>query len=542
MSKRNNFFPLLKECILSSLGYLIAAILLISLPIIYFFWPLLFPPEQPPASNPITKLSANHSREKQENGKKHAEDITNDNPDQKISVGLEQTDAKKVDHSDSERTTVNDYVKSITDDNPDQKKHSVLEQPKVRLEHLGHYIPINAENSPKEPYAMEYIYIELDIRNVGTAAIPKDVLLATLPQIEGEDFATYGSPSYNWRDNSFWNRKTPLPVKGLAKIAIAGYFKKSGNKHVVAKFLDQKLEAKIQVLPHQGCYDADGGKNYDVKSWTLGATPCAKQEGWCNNFVRHEDSCAGEKLHEFLCSRGKFGVFESVSCAYGCQDGRCLKQGENGTEKILPEIQLEYLGTHIDFIADNSPKEPYAMEDLKIVLRVKNVSKDLLNDNLPLFETEDFVITDYYGSNSEIKHHQVIKIDGALHAPRFHPVINDGELYASISGYFKTHGDKYLAAEYMGHKLETKVHVLPDPGCYDADGGKNDNVKSWAIGPTRCLHQDKCLATDRKQDQCSGNLLFEASCSSDGFIGYSRKECSNGCHDGRCLKTGEVAP
>ena len=61
MSKRKEFFLFLKEVVLSSLGYVAAVIFLFSLPIIYFFWPLIFPPKQPVTSVPTCTASTQKS-------------------------------------------------------------------------------------------------------------------------------------------------------------------------------------------------------------------------------------------------------------------------------------------------------------------------------------------------------------------------------------------------------------------------------------------------------------------------------------------------
>lgn len=63
MNKQNRPFLFIKEIILHSLGYVAAVILLISLPIIYFFSPLLFPTEPQQPSHSITVRPLNKSND-----------------------------------------------------------------------------------------------------------------------------------------------------------------------------------------------------------------------------------------------------------------------------------------------------------------------------------------------------------------------------------------------------------------------------------------------------------------------------------------------
>jgi hypothetical protein len=74
MGKKNELFLLAKEVVLFSMSYVAAAIFLISLPIIFFLWPLIFPPkpllppEQPPeqTTNPPVKPPFQHSDSQKE--------------------------------------------------------------------------------------------------------------------------------------------------------------------------------------------------------------------------------------------------------------------------------------------------------------------------------------------------------------------------------------------------------------------------------------------------------------------------------------------
>jgi len=265
----------------------------------------------------------------------------------------------------------------------------------LKIISLNYNITFDAEGSPKNPYAMEYIKLVLIVKNTGSSLISKDDLINNKPKIEADDFEVIQDLGYVI-NGGYWSPYNDygLSVNQQAQIWITGYFKSSGLKTISSKTDIDKLQTSLTVLDDPGCYDSDDGSEH-IKGWTIGTTACVNQEE-CITSTRASDSCKdSETLNEYVCQNDSRGALRKyitfVECPNGCQDGACI-QKENVSECTDTDGGKDYFEKGTITVAHHM--DPPTRTDYCL--------KDSLNDNALNYVSsppENYLIEMYCNNN-----------------------------------------------------------------------------------------------------------------------------------------------
>jgi hypothetical protein len=199
---------------------------------------------------------------------------------------------------------------------------------------------LNAEDSPTNPYAMEYVKVSAFVRNAGIHLIPKEDVLDDIPQFDLDDFVVIENTA-SVPDEGFLNiyaGRVQSPGQ-TAEVQVYGYFESAGRMSIKASMNSGSVESVVDILEDVGCFDSDGGVDEYVKGWIIGTSACVHQNS-CMSSSRLEDSCDGNSVKEYICAldpdhqvmRTYYGG--AIVCENGCFDGACQSK-EDADARIL---------------------------------------------------------------------------------------------------------------------------------------------------------------------------------------------------------------
>lgn len=201
---------------------------------------------------------------------------------------------------------------------------------------------------------------------------------------------------------------------------------------------------------------------------------------------------------------------------------------------VVP-LRVVSLGTEIVFDAEGSPRQPYAMELTRIVVKVQNAGDMVLAPQV----MESHLVTPEIQDFDEENPALYVSNGGYWNPTSGHGLAPGGIAQVWVQGNFTSPGSKDLSAKTEKGTFQAKAAVLPDRGCYDSDGGKDHVSRGWAIGTTACGPGLTCVTKIRHGDSCLGVTLTEYFCQGEGedaHVYSETKLCPKGCGSGACLK------
>ncbi len=288
------------------------------------------------------------------------------------------------------------------------------------------------------------------------------------------------------------------------------------------------LEAAGATFLYEGacrvdtCTDSDNGKDYFIKgSTTICSSGGGGTEVNAGSCALHIDNCSSTtNLMEYYCNGNLLGTVNYV-CPNGCKDGACIAP-------LIPNL----LSIKYEIIRFNDAKGPaslYAYELGKFLLYVKNTGGPIrvsyLNTLVPSFEG---IVKADDGSGQWTVNNIIISDSNYPNG-----IPTGTEFTYQFNGYITNSGQQTIKGT-LGKTVCKTINVLPDPGCYDSDGG-DVFIQGWNIGAAKCADQSKCRAYTRIADKCdSPNTLSEFYCE-NGFRYWKSVTCEKGCKDGACI-------